>query len=135
MTAGVGSVVAIDEKGTPYEEVCNLGCPHTVTPVVRRSITIVEVKLVRDRFSEGWGNTGPRPARNTAYRAVDAAGIEWTRDWDGWHSDAPGPWKSSDGRTAETAYAGTDPARKYAARPSAIYSFIDLTAAGTQAGS
>ncbi|WP_422759149.1 hypothetical protein [Paenarthrobacter sp. C1] len=44
MSFGAGSVVAIDEKGTTYEEVCNLGCPHTVTPVIRHPITIVEEK-------------------------------------------------------------------------------------------
>jgi hypothetical protein len=131
MSFGAGSVVAIDEKGTPYEEVCNLGCPHTVTPVVRRNITIVEEKKVRDLFTEGWSNSGPRPATNTAYRAVDAAGTEWFQDWEGWVNEVPGPWKSADGRRAETAYA----AKQYAARPSAVFAFTDLTAAGDKAGS
>jgi hypothetical protein len=124
---GVGSVVAIDEKGAKYEAVCDLGCPHIVTPVVRRSITIVEEKKVRDLFTEGWANTGPRPATNTAYRAVDSVGREWFRDWDGWVNEVPGPWKTADGRRAESASTTRDPAVQYAARPSEAYQFTDLT--------
>jgi hypothetical protein len=127
MSFGAGSVLVIDEKGTPYEEVCNLGCPHTVTPVVRRNITIVEEKKVRDFYLEGWANTGPRPAINPAYRAVDSVGREWFRDWDGWYGDAPGVWKTADGRKAESSSPTFDPARQYAARPSAIFAFTDLS--------
>lgn len=129
MSAGVGSVVAIDEKGTPYEEVCNLGCPHTVTPVVRRSITIVEEKKVRDLFSEGWGNTGPKPPSLPAYRAVDSDGTEWLRDWDGWVNEVPGPWKTADGRRAENASVVVAPSVQYAGRKSEAYAFTDLTSA------
>lgn len=128
MSFGAGSVVAIDEKGTTYEEVCNLGCPHTVTPVTRRPITIIEEKKVRDLFSEGWGNTGPKPASLPAYRAVDSDGTEWLRDWNGWTNEVPGPWKTADGRRAQTA-SSLDPARQYASRPSDAYKFTDLTAA------
>lgn len=128
MSLGAGSVVAIDEQGATYEEVCDLGCPHTVTPMTRRPITIVEEKQVRDLFSEGWGNTGPKPPSLPAYRAVDADGTEWLRDWDGWLNEVPGPWKTADGRLAQTA-SPIDPARQYASRPSDAYKFTDLTAA------
>lgn len=123
-----GSVVAIDEKDAKYEAVCDLGCPHSVTPVTRFPITIVEEKKVRDLFSEGWGNTGPRPPSLPAYRAVDADGIEWLRDWDGWVNDRPGSWKTADGRRAESA-SSVDPAVTYAGRPSDVYKFTDLTTA------
>jgi hypothetical protein len=128
MSFGVGTIAAIDEKGTPYEEVCNLGCPHTVTPVTRRPITIVEEKKVRDLFSEGWGNTGPRPPSLPAYRAVEPDGTEWFRDWDGWVNEVPGPWKTTDGRRAAHASAVVDPAAQYAGRKSVAYKFTDLTA-------
>jgi hypothetical protein len=124
----VGSVAAIDEKGAKYEAVCNFGCPHTVTPVTRIPITIVEEKLVRDLFGEGWGNTGPKPATLPAFRAVDTDGTEWFRDWDGWVNEVPGPWKTSDGRRAETASTVVDPAVQYAGRKSDAYTFTDLTA-------
>lgn len=128
MSYGVGSVVKIDEKGAKYDAVCNLGCPHTVTPVTRRAVTIVEEKQVRDLFSEGWGNTGPKPPRLPAYRAIEADGTEWTRDWDGWNGDRPGPWKTADGRRAESASTVVDPAIQYAGRASNAYAFTDLTA-------
>lgn len=123
----VGSVAAIDEKGTKYEAVCSFGCPHTVTPVTRRPITIVEEKLVRDMFGESWGNTGPKPATLPAFRAVDAEGNEWRRDWDGWFNEVPGHWKTADGRRAETASTVRDPAVQYAGRKSDAYAFTDLT--------
>jgi hypothetical protein len=123
----IGTVLAVDEKGASYEAVCNLGCPHTVTPVTRFSITIVEEKKVRDWFGEGWGNTGPRPATLPAFRGVDADGTEWRRDWDGWVNELPGPWITSDGRRAETASTVRDPAAQYAGRKSEVYTFTDLT--------
>lgn len=128
MTYGVGSVIAIDEKGTEYEATCNLGCPHNVTPVVRRSITIVEEKKVRDLFTEGWANTGPQPPRLPAYRALEEDGTEWLRDWDGWINEVPGFWKTADGRRAGSA-SSLDPAVQYAGRKSQAYQFIDLTTA------
>lgn len=128
MTLKAGSVVAIDEKGAKYEAVCNLGCPHTLTPVTRRPITIVEEKTVRDLFSEGWGNTGPKPPSLPAFRAVEPDGTEWLRDWDGWVNDAPGLWKTAGGRRAETASTVVDPAVQYAGRPSDAYTFTDMTA-------
>lgn len=124
-----GAVVAIDEEGAKYEAVCNLGCPHTVTPVTRFPITIVEEKKVRDLFSEGWANTGPRPPSLPAFRALDPDGTEWRRDWDGWVNDRPGTWKTEDGRRAETASTTIDPAVQYKGRPSAAYAFTDLTIA------
>lgn len=127
MSMILGETVKIDEKGAPYEAVCNLGCPHTVTPVTRRAATIVEEKRVRDLFSEGWANTGPRPPSLPAYRVIDADGTEWTRDWDGWVNDRPGSWKTADGRRAESA-STLDPQKVYAGRPSAPYAFTDLTA-------
>lgn len=126
MSYGVGTVTAIDEKGAAYEAVCNFGCPHTVTPVVRRGITILEERKVRDLFTEGWANTGPQPPRLPAYRAMEDDGTEWFRDWDGWVNEVPGPWKTADGRRAEGATAA-DPAIKYAGRKSEAYQFIDLT--------
>jgi hypothetical protein len=123
---GVGSVDKIDEKGIPYEATCEFGCAHKVTPVTRRAITIVEEKKVRDLFSEGWGNTGPRPATCTAYRAIDADGTEWLRDWDGWVNERPGPWKTADGRRAESASI-VDPARIYGTKANG-YTLTDLTA-------
>jgi hypothetical protein len=123
-----GSVIAIDEKGPRYEAVCNFGCPHTITPVTRIPITIIEEKLVRDLFSEGWGNTGPKPPSLPAYRAVDTDGTEWFRDWDGWANEVPGPWKTADGRRADTASTVVDPARQYAGRKSDAFTFTDLTA-------
>ena len=125
----VGSVVAIDEKGAKYEAVCNFGCPHTVTPVTRFPITIVEEKKVRDLFSEGWGNTGPKPPSLPAFRAVDTDGNEWSRDWDGWVNEVPGPWRSADGRRAESASTVVDPAVWYSGRKSDAYAFTDLTTA------
>lgn len=127
MSYGVGSVVKIDEKGAKYDTVCNLGCPHTVTPVTRFPITIVEEKKVRDLFSEGWANTGPQPPSLPAYRAIDTDGNEWRRDWDGWVNDRPGTWKTADGRRAETASI-VDLKVAYQSRPSAAYVFTDLTA-------
>lgn len=121
----VGSVAAIDEKGAKYEAVCNLGCPHTVTPVTRIPITIVEEKQVHDLFGEGY--TGPKPPSLPAFRAVDTDGNEWRRDWDGWVNEVPGPWKTADGRRAETAYTVRDPAVQYAGRASDAYAFTDLT--------
>lgn len=126
MIYGVGTVTAIDEKGAAYEAVCNLGCPHNVTPVVRRSITILEERKVRDLFTEGWGNTGPQPPRLPGYRAIEDDGTEWFRDWDGWVNEVPGPWKTADGRRAEGVTAA-DPAIKYAGLKSEAYQFIDLT--------
>lgn len=126
MTYGVGTVVAVDEKGDAYESVCNFGCPHTVTPVVRRSVTIVEERKVRDLFTEGWANTGPQPPRLPGYRAVDDAGTEWFRDWDGWVNEVPGAWKTAGGRRAESA-SSLDPAVRYAGRKSDVYVFTDLT--------
>ena len=131
MSYGVGTVAEIDEKGAKYEAVCNFGCPHTVTPVVRRPITIVEEKKVRDLFSEGWGNTGPKAPSLPAFRAVEPDGTEWLRDWDGWVNEVPGPWKTADGRRAESATTA-DPAVRYAGRKSEAYAFTDLTAAGDQ---
>lgn len=125
----VGSVVAIDEKGAKYEAVCDLGCAHTVTPVTRFPVTIVEEKKVRDLFSEGWGNSGPKPPSLPAFRAIDRGGTEWRRDWDGWVNEVPGPWKTADGRRAETASTVRDPAVQYAGRKSDAYTFTDLTAA------
>lgn len=127
MTLQVGAVVAIDEKGVKYDAVCNFGCPHTVTPVTRRPITIVEEKTVRDLFSEGWGNTGPKPPSLPAFRAVEADGTEWLRDWQGWVNERPASWKTADGRRAETA-STVDPAIQYAGRASDAYKFTDLTA-------
>lgn len=127
MSLAVGSVVAIDENGTKYKSVCNFGCPHTVTPVTRFPITIVETKKVRDLFSEGWGNTGPKAPSLPAFRAVDTDGTEWRRDWDGWVNERPGSWKTADGRRAESASIGVDPAVQYAGRASDAYTFTDLT--------
>lgn len=124
----VGSVVAIDEKGAKFQAVCSLGCPHTVTPVTRRPITIVEEKHVRDLFGEGWGNTGPKPPTLPAFRAIDTDGTEWLRDWDGWVNEVPGPWKTADGRRADTASTVVAPAVQYAGRASDAYEFTDLTA-------
>lgn len=129
MSMAVGSVVAIDEKGIKYTAVCDLGCPHTVTPVTRRPITIVEEKKVRDLFSEGWGNTGPQPPSLPAFRAVDTDGTEWRRDWNGWVNERPGPWLTADGRRVETASTVRDPAVQYAGRASDAYTFTDLTEA------
>lgn len=117
MRLGVGTIAAIDEKGDEYKAVCSLGCPHTVTPVTRRPITIVEEKMVRDLFSEGWGNTGPKPPTLPAYRAVESDGTQWFRDWDGWVNEVPGLWRTADGRRAESANPGVDPAKQYAGRP------------------
>lgn len=128
MSFGVGTIAAIDEEGPKYEAVCSLGCPHTVTPVTRRPITIVEEKLVRDLFSEGWGNTGPKTPSLPAFRAVEPDGTEWVCDWDGWVNERPGPWKTADGRRAETASTVRDPAVQYAGRKSDAYTFTDLTA-------
>lgn len=127
MSFGIGSVVKIDEKGDKYAAVCNLGCPHSVTPVTRRAITIVEEKKVRDLFSEGWSNTGPKQPSIPAFRAVDAEGTEWRRDWEGLVNEGPGPWKTLDGRRAQTASTAVDPAVQYAGRPSDAYMFTDLT--------
>lgn len=126
MSYGVGTVTTIDEKGAAYEATCNFGCPHTVTPVIRRSITIVEERKVRDLFTEGWANTGPQPPRLPGYRALDQDGIEWFRDWDGWVNEVPGYWKTGDGRRAEST-SSLDPAAKYAGRKSEAYLFTDLT--------
>ncbi|GAA4033359.1 hypothetical protein GCM10023063_16190 [Arthrobacter methylotrophus] len=122
-----GAVVAIDEKGDKYQAVCDLGCLHTVTPVTRFPITIVEEKKVRDLFSEGWGNTGPKPPSLQAFRAFDTEGTEWLRDWDGWVNEVPGPWKTAGGRRAQTASTAVDPAVQYAGRASDAYKFIDMT--------
>ncbi|MET4143933.1 hypothetical protein [Arthrobacter sp. UYCo732] len=125
MSFGVGSIEKIDEKGSPFGATCQFGCAHTVTPVTRRSITIVEARKVRDLFSEGWSNSGPRAASLEAYRAVDADGTEWLRDWEGWTGDRPGSWKTADGRRAESASVA-DPGKIYGSKASG-YTFTDLT--------
>lgn len=126
MSLTMGSVVAVDETGPAFEAVCEYRCPHRVTPVTRRNLKIIEAKLVRHLWAEGWANTGPQPPSLPAYRALDPDGTEWTRDWEGWPNDGPGDWKTADGRRASTASAG-DPAIRYAGQASTAYAFIDLT--------
>jgi hypothetical protein len=91
------------------------------------TITIVEERR-SDLFSEGWGNTGPKAPSLPAFRAVEPDGTEWLRDWDGWGNDRPGPWRTADGRRAETASTVVDPTVQYAGRKSEAYAFTDLTA-------
>jgi hypothetical protein len=122
-----GFVLTIDEKGEPYEAVCEYSCTHRVTPVTRFQVTVVEARKVRDFFTEGWGHGGrPGPATATGRRAVDADGTEWTQDWDGLHGDRPGDWRTADGRRASTATAA-DPRKVYAGGRSSGFTFTDLT--------
>ena len=125
MSTLVGTTLKIDEQGAPYEAVCEFRCTHRVVPVTRRSITIVEEKLVRDLFMEGWSNKGPQPPCVTAYRALEADGTEWTKNWEGSHGDgySPTAWETADGRTAYPA----SPSEPAIRGRETGYAFTDLT--------
>ncbi|WP_230854499.1 hypothetical protein [Arthrobacter terrae] len=77
--------------------------------MTRFAVTIVEAKMVRDLWTEGWSGSGPQSPCRDAYQAVDAEGTQWSRDWDGCHNDGPGYWKAADSdRRAESNSAKPD---------------------------
>lgn len=76
---------------------CDLHHTHQRAQTVRRiELTIVETRLVRQLWAERWSRKSLPLV--PAFRAVDAAGEEWTRDWDGWNGERPGDWRNGDRR-------------------------------------
>lgn len=131
MTLQVGSIITLDEQGTPFESVCEFGCAHQVIPVTRRSITIVEEKQVPALWEDAQYGRPKGTTKESAFRGTDTDGTDWTRDWNGWGGDGPGTyWTTADGRKAEMIYPWDTVEKKYGskARSNARgYTFTDLT--------
>lgn len=120
-----GSTSQIDIFVSTSEKVCDLGCTHAVTEVARRTLRVVEARPVPNLWA--WGYVAPShpagaepPKDHPGYRAVDAEGTGWSRDWDGWHSDAPGSWASDEGLRGEEPLLDGRP-RRYRQEPTRSY--------------
>ncbi len=94
-----GAVRVLDLVGTPEPTLIEeLHTTVNVRPVTRFEVIIEDTRDVPALWEAGWTNTPVELApKRIGLLARDASGGEWTRDWNGSHSDGPGPWIGPNG--------------------------------------
>src|SRR5699024_3396998 len=97
----VGREVIVFEQAGTTSHTCEVGHRHGRVKVLRRYVlAVIEACEVISHWAAGYG----QHQMGHGLRAVDQFGDEWTRDWEGQHSDGPSrTWKTADGRVAEVA--------------------------------